>query len=373
MGPACLRNPPTPEYAHQVGGHAAGAQFREATFPALDRGLLGPHLEGYRTLSGKEMNVSTKTRMFVLVALAFLPTLVLYLYANRSIASAHRMHEEAELLHQADRMGLLYERILSQSEMLLGALSEMPELRNPRQPQCNELISTIMGHLTNYTGIQLIETDGFVACGSLAIDESLYVGDRYYHRAALGNRQFTVGNFNVGRLTGKPIVGLAYPIERLDTLDLTGVLAAYLDLDELANRAYETGMPRAATFTVVDRDGRVMVRVPSRQSATGADTIGATVPASFPTPTGEFPAAYLASGVDLDGVERLFALRPLRASGSRAFGHAYFGLAEGALTEGSSTAALRYLQILALSGVFLLVLAWLFSRAIRSGDEPRNA
>ncbi|MEX2466049.1 MAG: hypothetical protein WD995_04020 [Gemmatimonadota bacterium] len=317
--------------------------------------------------------MSTKTRMFVLVALAFLPTLGLYLYANRSIAAAHRMHQEAELLHQADRMGLMYERILSQSEVLLGALSKMPELRNPRQPQCNEMLSSIMGHLTYYTAIQLIEADGFVACGSLAIDESLYVGDRYYHQAALNNRQFTVGNFNVGRLTGKPIVGLAYPIERLDTPDLTGVLAVYLDLDELANSAYETGMPRAATFTVVDREGRVMVRVPSRQSASGADTVGASVPASFPTPTGEFPAAYLASGVDLDGVERLFALRPLRASSSRASGHVYFGLAEETLSEGSSAVALRYLQILALSGVFLLVLAWLFSRALRAGAEPRNA
>lgn len=42
------------------------------------------------------------------------------------------------------------------------------------------------------TGIQLVEADGFVACGSLPIEEGLYVGDRYYHSGALGNRRFTV-------------------------------------------------------------------------------------------------------------------------------------------------------------------------------------
>ncbi len=316
--------------------------------------------------------MSNQTRLFVLVALAFLPLLVLYGYATRSLASAHRMHQETELLHQAARIGLMYERILSQSHMLLGALSEMTEFRSPRQPQCDQALSSVMGHLTYYTAIQLIDVDGFVACGSLAIDESLYVGDRYYHRAALSNRQFTVGNFVVGRLSGKPIVGLAYPIERFESSDAAGVLAVYLDLDELANRAYELGMPRSATFTVVDRNGRVMVRVPSRQNEAGSDTIGATVPASFPTPIGAFPAPYLASGVDLDGAERIFAVQPLRAAGSRASGHVYFGIEEETLSEASSTAALRHLQILVLAGVFLLVLAWLFGRAKPLSDERPN-
>jgi hypothetical protein len=319
------------------------------------------------------MIVSNQTRLFVLVSLAFLPTLGLYLYANRSLASAHHLHQEAELLHQADRIGLLYERLLGQSEMLLGALAQMPEFRNPRQPECDRAMSSIIGHVAPYTGIQLIEADGFVACGSLPIDEELYVGDRYYHRAALGNRRFTVGNFIVGRVTGKPVVGLGYPVERLDEPDVTAVLALYLDLDELANRAYEMGMPRAATFTVLNREGRVMVRVPSRQSPAGADTIGAGVPASFPVPTGTFPDAYLASGVDLDGVERLFAVRPLRAGGARAYGHAYFGIEEGVLPDAAGTAAIRQLQILALAGVFLLALAWLFGHYTLLRVEPERS
>lgn len=317
--------------------------------------------------------MSNQTRLFVLVSLAFLPTLGLYWYANRSLASAHRMHPEAELLHQADRIGLLYARILGESETLLAALAQMAEFRSPRQPECDEALSSIMGHLTHYTGIQLIEPDGFVACGSLGIDEDLYVGDRYYHRAALGNRQFAIGNFIVGRVTGKPVVGLGYPIESLDAPAATAVLTLYLDLDELANRAYELGMPRTATFTVVDREGRVVVRVPSRQSAAGADTVGATVPGSFPVPSGTFPDAYLARGVDLDGVERLFALRPLRAGVSQAYGHAYFGVDEDVLSDATGNAALRQLQILALGGVFMLVLAWLFGRYTLLGDEPKRA
>ena len=117
-----------------------------------------------------------------------------------------------------------------------------------------------------------------MACGSLAITDNLFVGDRYYHRATVANNQFTIGNFVVGRLTGKPIIGLASPVAGDTRLDVAGVVAAYLDLNELTNSIYEMDVPAGVTLTVVDREGTVMIRVPAGVSATGLDTVGATVP-----------------------------------------------------------------------------------------------
>jgi hypothetical protein len=262
----------------------------------------------------------------------------------------------------------MYDRILSQTEMLLGTLSEMEEIRNPRPPDCQRLLANVMSHVTYYTAIQVIGVDGFVSCGSLAIDGELFVGDRYYHRAALANKRFTVGNFVVGRLTGKPVVGLAYPVGASETSDATGVVAAYLDLDELANRAYELGMPREATFTVVNRDGIVMTRVPARQS--GADTAGAVVPATFPTPTGEGGAPYLAEGVDLDGVRRSFAVRPLRAVGSRSYGHVYFGVDDDAFAQDAALAPIGRLQWLTFLGLLFIGCAWLLAARVSPEKPP---
>ena len=301
--------------------------------------------------------MSKRIQLFVVVSLAFLPAIGLYWYASGSLQEAHRRHHEAELLHQAERMGLLYDRVIGQSEALLGALSEMDEVRRPRYPECNELLASVMRHLDVYTGIQLIEVDGFVGCSSLTSDE-LFVGDRYYHQAALANRQFTIGHFTRGRVTGKAIVGLAVPVVVPGSPDVSRVLAVYLDLDELANRAYELGIPREATFTVLDRAGTVMVRVPAGRSPSGADTIGATVPASFPATTGGFDRAYLATGVDLDGEEKLFAVEPLRAAGSRTYGHVYFGVDEEALYEAQDRVDLERIRLLALGGLLLAVMAW---------------
>ena len=314
--------------------------------------------------------MSNQTRLFILVFLAFLPTVALFVHADRSLNEAAIESHEAEMLRLANRAGRDYRQILQDTESLLGALSETTEFQSP-SAQCNRTLSAIMGHMNHYTAIQLIEPDGFVTCGSLAIDESLFVGDRYYHRAAMASGEFTVGEFVVGRLTSKPIVGLAHPVEV--AAETRGVLAAYLDLDELANRIYSTDVPEGASLTVIDRRGKVMIRVPAGVSASEADTIGAYVPESFPQPTGETQNAYMLDGVDLDGVMKHFAVQPLEAGGQRASGHVLIGMTEGSMLASTEVVGTRRLQLLAVGALFMFVLAWMFGHYTLLRDRPKGA
>lgn len=314
--------------------------------------------------------MSNQTRLFILVFLAFLPTVAVYVYANRSLTAAELRSGESELLHLANQAGHDYRRILSHTESFLGALSETEGFRQPAA-QCNQALAALMQYQDMYTAMQLIEPDGFVSCGSLALGETLFVGDRYYHQAAMANNRFTVGDFVIGRLTGKPIVGLAYPITGDNPVDITGVLAAYLDLDELANAVYQMEVPAGATLTVLDRRGTVMIRVPAGRSPTGADTVGASVEASFPTPTGDIQGPYLLMGTDLDGVDRTFAVQPLEAGGQRASGHIMIALSEEEMLEEAGLVEARQLQLLAVAALLMLVLAWLFGHYTLLRDPPR--
>jgi hypothetical protein len=304
------------------------------------------------------------------VLLAFVPTLALYAHAGQSLKSAEVRHHESELLHLANQAGHEYRRILRDTESLLAALAEMSEFKTPRQPACNDALAAVMSHMEHYTAIQLIEPDGFVACGSLALDGELYVGDRYYHQAVVANNRFVVGDFVVGRLTGKPIVGLAYPVHGDGPADVVGVLAAYLDLDALSNAIYDLDVPRAATLTMLDREGTIMIRVPSGMSTEHADTVGATVPEVFPVPTGEILDAYLLTGSDLDGVARRFAVQPLEAGGRMASGHLLIGRTQEAMLADAEVFGARRLQLLAVAAVFMFLLAWMFGHYTLLRDPP---
>lgn len=304
--------------------------------------------------------MSNQTRLFVLVFLCFLPSIALYVHADRSHEASELDDHLAELLRLANQAGQEYRLILDDTRTLLGALSEMSEFQRAERSDCDSVLSRVMGHTLHYTAIQLIEPDGFVTCGSLAIDQELIVSDRYYHQAAMANRQFSVGEFVVGRLSGKPIVGMALPVIDREGQDISGVLAAYLDLDRLANGIYEMDVPHDVTVTVIDRAGRIMIRVPAGVSALGPDTVGAEVPATFPVPTGQVLGPYLLEGIDLDGVGRYFAVEPLSAGGRPAPGHLLVGRSRTAMLSDVDAAGTRRLQLLAVAAGFMFVLAWMF-------------
>ena len=316
--------------------------------------------------------MSNQARLFILVLLAFIPTVTLYAYANQALRAAELRNSQNELLHIAEQAGAEYRHIMSRTEAMLGGFSETTEFRRPGS-ECNRSFASVMRHMDVYTAMQFIEPDGYVSCGSLNLGESLFVGDRYYHKAAMANHRFTVGDFVIGRLTGKPIVGMAYPVTDENPAEVVGVLAVYFDLDELANVVYQMDVPPGTTLTVLDRSGRVMIRVPEGQSGTGADTVGATVPESFPAPTGDVHGPYLLRGTDLDGVERIFAVQPLEAGGQLASGHLMIALGEEAMLAETDAVEARQLQLLALAGLVMLVLAWVFGHYTLLRDPPRAA
>ena len=68
--------------------------------------------------------MSNQTRLFILVFLAFLPTVALYVYANRTLTATELRDSESELLHLADQAGREYRQVLSRTESMLGAFSE---------------------------------------------------------------------------------------------------------------------------------------------------------------------------------------------------------------------------------------------------------
>ena len=108
------------------------------------------------------------------------------------------------------------------------------------------------------------------------------------------------------------------------------------------------------------------------RSADGADTVGATAGPTFPLPTGEIQGPYLLTGRDLDGVDRTFAVQPLEAGGQRASGHLMIVLDENAMLEETDSVEARQLQLLAVAGLIMLVLAWLFGHYTLLRDPPNR-
>lgn len=321
------------------------------------------------------MNDATRTqiRLFSLVIVAFLPAVVLFGLANRNLREHEREQQEDRLVQIATLAALEYERLIQDSHQLLAVLAEFPEIRIGSTAECGRRLASVLSHTPQFTTLSLIGADGYMTCGSLPVDGSLYLGDRAYYLLATTNGQFSVGEYALGRITGKPTVGVAYPLASEPQQRVQKVLAASLDLSNLGSYSRPKTLPPYVTFTVLDRNGRVLVRKPMGHAPIGDDSLGAQAPENFPQLPAEAGGPELMAGTDLDGVSRLFAIAPLHGGGLRPQGYVVVGKEEAMLLAEIESVARRELRFLGLAGGVLVLLTWLLGHygLVRAGARTR--
>ena len=303
-------------------------------------------------------DVSPRTlqiRLLILVFVAFLPAIGIFWYASHHLRQLQLQAKEQELALRAEVVAAEYRSMIQQSRAFLAALAEFSQIRSARFPACTEHLERILTHTPHFTTISVIGMDGYLACGSLTPETALYLGDRAYFVRASSRQAFAVGEFAMGRITGKPVVGVGHPI--MDGDRVRAVLAASLDLDALGRRPGESGLPPGFTFTVLDRDRKVLVRLPRSGGFTLADSVGAIASEGFPDPP-EGSRAAVVPGTDLDGMDRLFAVAQLMGPARGAEGYVAVGRTRMNLLEEVDEVVGSQLRLLALGGALLLMVAW---------------
>ncbi|MEZ4414346.1 MAG: hypothetical protein R3E10_01185 [Gemmatimonadota bacterium] len=309
-------------------------------------------------------------QVLLLVLIAFLPSVALYAYANRSLRGAEIRRHEQSLLHAARGIAAQHEQKLAEARSLLGSLSEVDAIRGAERGTCNALLERVMLHTPQYTTLSVIGGDGFLACGSIATTGDLYLGDRaYFTRATTGNRP-AVGEFAYGRITGKPGLGVAVPL--LATHGLPGVLAASLDLTRIGTWAEAVELPEDASLTLLDRQRRVLVRRSSGPAPVQADSVGAAAPEEFPAAPENFTAV-LTDGTDLDGTSRRFAVVALRGDGVQPVGFLAVGRRTDALDADASGVFRTELALLGFAALAMLAFASVIAHVAFTAREKDSA
>jgi hypothetical protein len=299
-------------------------------------------------------------RLFVLVILAFLPAVGLYLYANGILRERELLQSQAELVQFSHVAAVEYQRLIDESRQILGTLAEFPDIRQGPGPECNRRLADVLSHTPQYTTITVIGMDGYLACGSLTVDGGLYLGDRTYFTKANATTRFSVGDYAIGRITGLPTLGVAYPIVEPESGQVRSVLAASIDLSALGAHALRMKIPENATFTVMDSDGPILVREPAGRHHLGHDTVGAPAQPGFLAMTEAVTEASVVSGTDLDGLPRLFAIAPLRSTAATPEGYLLVGKEETVLLDQADAVVSQEFKFLVSAGFVLMVMAWLF-------------
>ena len=205
-----------------------------------------------------------RLRLLLLVLLACAPLVGLTLHT----ASEERRRLVQEWNQSSQEMMELATReegrVIGQTRQLLLALAESSAVRSGNRRDSKKLLDELFGNSPRYANLGVIRTNGMVLASARPMVEPANQTNRPFFRRALATHAFAIGDFPDEQAAGKPTVNFGCPVFDSDG-EVQAVVFAALDLDWVSSfeSALPGQLPKGATWTEIDRAGRILVRYPS--------------------------------------------------------------------------------------------------------------
>jgi diguanylate cyclase (GGDEF)-like protein/PAS domain S-box-containing protein len=258
-----------------------------------------------------------RCRLIILVFLALLPALGLILYSGleqRQGADREARENTLRLVRQA---ALHQEQMIQGASQLLLALAALPGIQQRHQATVSMFLASLLLQNPAYANIAIIGAQGNVLYSALPFDGAINIAHRPWFQQVLKTRNLVLGEYLIGRISGKASLPLAYPVfDQSGEIKVIVVLA--LDLNWLSNLSAQTQLPEGSTCAIIDRNGTILVRHPHPEH-----WVGKTIP-DMPyvkqlLDQGEGTGEGTGEARGIDGTRRLYAFTPIRGASEGLF------------------------------------------------------
>lgn len=198
-------------------------------------------------------------RLVLTVLVALLPAFVLFAYfaaknQQTAVELAQTSLQSNALLAAAGQ-----QRIIERGSQLLAAIASGPSTKDTRIRLCVPYLKNLKSQNSMFANLGVIGLDGIITCHALDAGTSAtaFLGDRAFFAQVMQTQRFSVGNYGIGPITGRPSLGLGAPVYSVDG-PLNGVAFAALDLSALGQALAEIPLPGGASLWVLDRRNTVV-------------------------------------------------------------------------------------------------------------------
>ncbi len=244
-------------------------------------------------------------RLVLVVLIAIIPSLVL-IYYNARKQRATAIEEAQEDVARITRLTAANcGRVIEGAHQLLVAVAELPDVRSGDPSRCAASLANLLGKYQVYSNLGVASLDGNVICSAVPLPQPVSVADRPWFKEAVEQRDFAVGEYQVGRISGQPSLNFGYPLFG-DGGQVQGVVFASLDVEYLERLLSLVLASEGLELAVVDRNGVTIAHTPTKDNPVGK-----------PAPEGErikqvasFRGRGTDRGPDAAGVERIYAFYP---------------------------------------------------------------
>jgi signal transduction histidine kinase len=208
---------------------------------------------------------SLRTRLAALVILAMVPVVGVVIFNALQQRRWATELAQAEVLRLVRLAAERQDEQINAARQLLATVALLKEVINQDTQACHWIFAHLRSLSPVYANLGGIALDGHTFASALPVPGPVYLGDRSYFQAVTNHLQFAVGEYQIGRITGKATLNMGYPVTNASGR-LCGVVFAALDLEYLKHYVTNFNLPAQSSITVVDRHGVTLVRHPDPQN-----------------------------------------------------------------------------------------------------------
>jgi signal transduction histidine kinase len=156
----------------------------------------------------------------------------------------------------------LHETIIDNTRTLLTTLSHMTPVRKLDHADSQSILADLISEHRIFTSANIILPNGDLYVTTHPVMINVNYADRLWFQSVMKTQSFSLGEYVIGRLTGKPILSAAAPIMDEEG-NLKAILGVGINLDALDVDPVKAQLPEGSVVTVIDQKGTILMRNPA--------------------------------------------------------------------------------------------------------------
>jgi PAS domain S-box-containing protein len=294
-----------------------------------------------------------RRRLFLIILLAVIPILAVILYQAKLARDVQLGEALEDAWALVENVALREARFIDSAKQLLTLLADVADLTGGSS-SCQRFLQPLVEHNQGYVELGVADADGMVRCRIGNRESELASLSKTSHfRNALKAKSFAIGDYQ-RHVAGKGgSVNFAYPIiDRAGAV--TSVIFAGLDVSWISQLAAENKLPAGVALSILDSKGTVLARFPEPEK-----WLGKHIPDAALFEMLQLRSQLSNELVGLDGVDRLYAFKPLSLIGAVGQIYVMVGVPKEVAFGPVQHALIRNLALLLLVALTATSVAWL--------------
>lgn len=200
---------------------------------------------------------------------AILPLLILSLVHAGTIRRHIAQQQSADANALAEQTAAGLGRDLEGTRKLLTAVAHYQTVRTMQVAETSAILRELLTTSPLFANLILIDERGDIVASAQPKPVAVNVADRPYFRRMQANRHVGLGEYMVGRVTGRASIPVAYPIPASEPSAPLRSLLASIDLEALERSLESYPLHPGTQMVLLDRNGTILAQRGNRFGETG--------------------------------------------------------------------------------------------------------